>query len=165
MAVMERIALAREYKVAEWLRHVYTELTQKRPFNFEELQPAEPYFESNSLDTSDWEAEAKKWKAISRDWETLAKISQLQTKVANSIASPNSSNYCNVCCMYYGMSCRCLCKCRLATMADEAFQEELENLKEDPKPVKKRPVQRKLPILYLYPFKLKSIIYIRQGHH
>ena len=46
MAVMERIALEREYKVAEWLRHVYTELTQKRPFNFEELQPAEPYFES-----------------------------------------------------------------------------------------------------------------------
>ena len=159
---MERIALAREYKVAEWLRDVYLELTQKESLNFEELQPTEPYSssESNSLDR-DWEADAKKWKAISRDWETLARISQLQMKVANSIASFNGYHYCNQCYMNYGMTYRCLCKCRLSALADEAFKEELENLKENPKQVK-RPVRRKPPIsYYLYP--LKSILY-RQRH-
>ena len=64
MAVKERIALEREYQVAEWLRDrrdLYLELTQKESLNFEELQPTEPYSssESNSLD-KDWEADAKK---------------------------------------------------------------------------------------------------------
>ena len=95
---MERIALAREYQAAEWLslRDVYLELTPKEALNIEELQPSEPYSgpESNLLDR-DWEADAKKRKAISRDWETLARISQLQTKVANFIASFNGYHYCN----------------------------------------------------------------------
>ena len=46
-------------------------------------------------------------------------------------------------------------------MADEAFKEELENIKENSRYVK-RPVRRELPIsYYLYP--LKSISY-RKGH-
>ena len=111
---MERIALAREYQVAEWLRDVYMELTQKESLNFDELQPTEPYSssESNLLDR-DLEADAKIWKTISRDWETLAGISVLQTKVANSIASFNGYHYCNKCYMNYGMTYRCLCRCRL----------------------------------------------------
>ena len=47
-------------------------------------------------------------------------------------------------------------------MADEAFKEELENLEENPKQVK-RPVRRKPPISY-YWYPLKSISY-RQRHH
>ena len=92
---MERIALAREYQVAEWLRDVYFELTQKESLNFEEIQPTEPYLssESNSLDR-DWEADAKKWKAISRDWETLARISELRTKVATTLTT---GRYCPCC--------------------------------------------------------------------
>ena len=61
--------------------------------------------------------------------------------------------------MNYSMTYRCLCKCRLSALADEAFKEELENLEENPKQVK-RP---ELPILYyLYPLKL--ILY-RKVHH
>ena len=78
---MERVALAREYRVAMWLRDAYLELTQKTPLDFEELRPAEPH--SNPLDRN-WEADAKKWEAASRDWESLARISQIQLKAANS---------------------------------------------------------------------------------
>lgn len=142
---MERISLAREYRVADWLRDAYLELiTQKTTLDFEEFRPAEPYIESNPLDNRDWEAEARKWETTSRDWETLARISQLQTKVATSIASITSYHFCSECRVNYGASYRSLCKCRLLALVDEAFREELENLKENPKHIK-HPLRRKLP--------------------
>ena len=155
---MERIVLAREYGVAEWLRNAYLELCQKEALDLDELRPAEPHSESNPLDTTrDWEADAKKWKAISRDWETLARTCQLQTKVATSIKSIGYNCYCYDCGVYYGATQRTLCKCRLSALADEVFQEEMKSLKENPKQVTKR----KLPISYLY--SCKSMLY-RQGH-
>ena len=125
---MERITLAREYRVAEWLRDACLELTQKTPLNFEELRPAEPYF--NPLDRN-WEADAKKWEATFRDWETLARISHLQTKVATSIMSfgGNRFHYCSVCDMDFGLLKRSLCKCRLLAMVDEGFRAELESFR------------------------------------
>ena len=128
---MERIAFAREYRVAKWLRDAYLELTQKTPLDLEELRPTEPYF--NPLDKN-WEADFKKWEATFRDWETLARISQLQTKVATSIMSfgGNRHHYCNECDMSFGLLQRCLCKCRLLSMVDEAFRGELESFREDP---------------------------------
>jgi hypothetical protein len=119
---MERIALAREYRVAEWLREAYLELTQKTPLNLEELRPAEPH--SNSLDGS--------WEATSRDWETLARISHLQTKVAICILMTNPNLYCQKCRVHYGVAYKCLCKCSLLSMVDEAFQGELDSFRENP---------------------------------
>jgi hypothetical protein len=127
---MERITLAREYRVAEWLRDAYSALTQKKPLDFEELRPAEPY--SNPLDRN-WEADAKKWKATSKDWETLARILYLQTKLAAFITSyTNGCNYhCDKCGMDFGGSYpsadACLCKCRLLALVDESFREEMES--------------------------------------
>jgi len=95
--------------------------------DFEELRPAEPY--SNPLDGK-WEADAKKWEATSRDWETLARITHLQTKVAIAIMSldgPNCSLHCHECGMDYGVSKKCLCKCRLLVMVHEAFRGEWES--------------------------------------
>jgi hypothetical protein len=116
--LMERIALAREYRVAEWLRDAYLELTiQKETLDFEELLlPAEPY---SKLLNRNGETDSKKWKAISRDWETLARISQLQTKVATSLTT---DRYCP-CCECYGGSYYStgLCKCRILAMVDGAF--------------------------------------------
>jgi hypothetical protein len=146
---MERIALAREYRVAEWLRDAYLELTQTTPLDFEELlvrPPAEPY--SDPLDRN-WEAEAKKWEAISRDWETLARIAQLQTKVATtSISLPIGTlgyYHCYECGMnaFQNTNAR-PCKCRVLSMVNEAFQAELENLKENPEHVEP-PLPCKLP--------------------
>jgi hypothetical protein len=148
---MERIALAREYRVAEWLRDAYLEVTQQPPLDFDALRPAEPYFESDSVDR-DWEAYAKKWEAVSRDWETLAKISQLQTKVATSITAIPSYTHCYECRMNYGAPYKCLCKCRLSALAEEAFREELKSLEENPKKAKNLP-RRKLPLSYLCPMK------------
>jgi len=127
---MERITLAKEYRVAEWLRDAYFELTQKTPLDFEELRPPEPYF--NSLDRN-WEADSKKWEATFRDWETLARISHLQTKVATSIMSLGGNRllYCNECDMDFGFSRRCLCRCRLLSMVDENFRGELESFREN----------------------------------
>jgi hypothetical protein len=151
---MERIALAREHRVAEWLRDAYMELIQKTPLDFEELlvRPAEPY--SDPLDRK-WEAEAKKWEAISRDWETLARISRLQTKVATSAAGSLGYYDCDECCMTYTKGR--LCKCRILAMVDKAFRGELESLRENPVHVE-HPLPRKLPISYLCP--LKTILFI-----
>ena len=147
---MERIALAREYRVAEWLRDAYLELTiQKETLDFEELDsellPAEPH--SNPLNRN-LETDAKKWKEISRDWETLARISQLQTKVATSLTT---DKYCP-CCKCYGGSyySKGLCKCRVLAMVDEAFWGELEALREDPPGHVEYPLTRKLPLLVSY---------------
>ena len=137
---MERIALAREYRVAEWLRYAYLELTQKTPLDFENLRPAEPSY-SNPLDRN-WEVDAKRWEATFRDWETLARISHLQTKVAYNIISYGvKSRSCMVCVMHFGVPYKCLCKCRLLAMVDDAFWEELESLKEHVE----YPLSRKLP--------------------
>jgi hypothetical protein len=159
---MERIALAREYRVAEWLRDAYLELTQTTPLDFEELRPAEPY--SDPLDRN-WEGEAKKWEAISRDWETLARIAQLQTKVATTSSLPagslnrlnlNYSGYYSANCAECGMNAYSNaggrpCKCRILGMVDEAFRAELENLKENPEHVEP-PLPCKLPniIVFVY---------------
>jgi hypothetical protein len=142
---MERVALAREYQVVEWLRDAYSELTQKTPLDFENLQPAEPY--SNPLD-GNWEADAKKWEATSRDWETLARVFYLQTKVAAFITSFSGRRYhCDECRMDYGGSSAsagpCLCRCRLLALVDETFRGEL---KIYPGYVE-LPLPRKLPIL------------------
>jgi len=124
--VMERISLAREYQVVEWLRDAYLELTQKIPLDFdsEELRPAKLYFTRDPLD--------RNWGPSSMHWETLAKISNLQMKVATSIMSFASNRYhCDECAMDYGGSYSgypngCLCRCRLSFMVDEAFRRELE---------------------------------------
>ena len=142
---MERIALAREYRVAEWLRNAYLELTQKTPLDFEELRPSEPYF--NPLDRN---LDVKKCEATIRDWETLARILYLQTKVAASILSlqvgiRHTCSKCNV--QYGGYSSYgdpCLCKCRLLAMVDEAFRGELESLREIPGHVEHPLTTRKL---------------------
>jgi hypothetical protein len=149
---MERIALAREYRVAEWLRDAYLELAQKTTLDFEELRPANPY--SNPLDRN-WEADAKKWEATSRDWETLARIFYLQTKVVTSIMSIAGSHYCCYeCNMEYGGSYpdACLCKCRLLAIVNEAFRGELESLMENPGYVE-HPLPRKLLNSYFCPLK------------
>ena len=152
---MERIALAREYRVAEWLQDAYLELTQKTPLDLEELRPAEPYSSSDPLDRN-WEADAKKWEATSKDWETLARIFHLQTVAASNRIMSNSapvtdvwgqavSGYrCDVCGLSY--SSGWLCKCRILPMVSEAFRGELEGLREDPGLVEH--LSRKLPLLY-----------------
>ena len=151
---MERIALAREYRVADWLRDAYLELTQKSPLDFEELQPAvEPC--SDPVD-SDWEANSKKWEELSRHWETLARISQVQTKVANSripvTGNYQSSQTCSTCriYLYSGNACANL-NCRVlavTAMVDETIREELESLKGDPEHVEP-PLPCKLPIYHI----------------
>ena len=132
---MERIALAREYRVAEWLRDAYLELVETKPLDFDQLRPEEPYSTTNPLDR-DWEADAKRWKAASRDWEMLARISHLQTKAATAIISYSTSylgNHCFQCNMDYGAPPYVrLCKCRLLAMVDETFRKELESFKENP---------------------------------
>jgi len=127
---MERISLARQYRVAEWLRDGYLELTQKRPLDFEELRPAEPYSDPFNRN---WEADAKNWEATARTWETLARICYLQTKAAASISS-GGNQYCNGCNHYSGPSypANFLCKCRLLIVVDEVFRGELDSLKENP---------------------------------
>ena len=156
---MERIALARECRVADWLRDACLELTQKTPLDIEALRPAEPY--SNPLDRS-WEVDAKKWEATFRVWETLARISQLQMKVATLIFSFGGSRYlCSRCDTVFGWSGSSarLCKCRLLVMVNEAFRGELESFGESSGHVE-HPLPRKLPISYLCP--LKSILYGQQ---
>jgi hypothetical protein len=128
---MERIGLAREYRVEKWLRDAYLELTQKSPLDLEELRPAEPYSNGNS-ESSPLD---RKWKATSKDWETLARISNLQTKVANSVINLPGRYHCRDCAMNYGGSYSCLCKCRLLDMVDETFRGELESLRENPEHV------------------------------
>ena len=148
MTVMKRIALAREYRVAEWLQEACLDGIRQKPLDFDELQPSEPsYSESKSEIDRDWEADAKQWKAISREWETLARITQLQMKVATT--TPQTDNdYCQECKMFYGVSYRCLCKCRLIALADEAFGGELKSLKQISDHVE-HPLPCKLPISYL----------------
>ena len=158
---MERIALAREYRVAEWLRDAYLELAQKSPLNFDELRPAEP--PSNPVDR-DWEADAKRWEAISRDWETLARIAQVQFKTKAASSQTWSGTYKTQVCTYCGMTtysngcmnsnCRVLA---IAAMVDETFRGELESFRENPEHVEP-PLPCKLPIsYYLCPF--KTILY------
>jgi hypothetical protein len=158
---MERIALAREYQVVELLRDAYLELTRKKKLDFKELGPAEP--NSNPLDRN-WEADAKKWEATSRDWETLARISQVQLKVAIFLQPLYDERYrCRTCAVDYIVDeCNSdgyLCKCRLLRMVDQAFQGELESLRENPEHVE-HPLPRKLPILYLCPLKKQFCIAI-----
>ena len=141
---MERIALAREYRMVGWLREAYLELVQKSPLDFEELRPAGPCLNRDPPN--------KNWEAKSIDWETLARISNLQTKVAATIMSFSGNRYhCNECAIDYGGSYpkRFLCKCRLLSMVDEAFRGELKSY---PGHVE-HPISRKLPISYLCPLK------------
>ena len=150
---MERIALARKYRVAEWLRNAYLELTKQTPLDFEELRPAEPH--SNPLVDRTWEA-------TSRDWETLARILYLQTKVAASTGGSNC--HCRECDMdsdfyrpYPGRAR--LCDLRLLAMVDEAFRGELESLRENPGQGD-HPFIRTLSLSYLC--LLKTILYSQQ---
>ena len=146
---MERIALAREYRVEKWLREAYLELIKKKTLNFDELLPAEP--DSNPLDRN-WEANAKKWESSSRDWETLARISQLQTKMFTYFLSLRGSGHFCMCDgdppgpVDYGDN---LCKCRLLDMVDEAFGGELESLMENPEYVE-HDLPRKLPLYHIW---------------
>ena len=162
---MERIALAREYRVAAWLRDAYLELALKTPLDFEELRPTEPYF--NSLDRN-WEADVKKWKATIRDWETIARILYLQTKmmVASTTGPPGSSHSC-----HGGLGCTSTtsrdyspfqvyspspspCNCRVLAMVEEAFRGELESLKENLEHVEHSLPCSKLPLSYLCSLKI-----------
>ena len=153
---MERIALAREYRVADWLRDAYLELAQKPSLDFKTLRPEEPI--SNPEDR-DWEEEAKKWEAISRDWETLAKISHIQMKAVPTYSGVYGS--CTHCGMYkYSSNCtNAGCRILIITaMVDETFRGELESLKENPDV--EPPLPCKLPISYFssYPLKIKLCI-------
>jgi hypothetical protein len=126
--------------VAEWLRNAYLDLTRKTPLNFEELRSSEPYTNRDS----------RNLEARSIDWETLARISNIQTKMTISILSGNHYN------------CDCdsdsgygaypdgdyFCKCQILFMVDEAFKGELESLKENPEHVE-HPLPCK-PIFFLY---------------
>jgi hypothetical protein len=138
---MERIALAREYRVAEWLRDAYLELTLETPLNFEELRPAEP--QSNSPDGS--------WEATSRDWETLARILYLQTNMAGPARADTpvvddwGNRRCSKC--DKNLSYSETCNCRVLAMVDEAFRGELEILKENTEHVE-YPLPCKLPLSY-----------------
>jgi hypothetical protein len=157
---MERIALAREYRVAEWLRDACLELIQTTPLDFEELlvRPAEPY--SDPLDRN-WEAEAKKWEAISRDWETLARIAQLQTKVGTCSPTDIQGYYrCYECGMNaYSSTGKNYCRCHILDMVDEAFRAELENLKENPEHVEP-PLPCKLPNIISICDRLKNFFFV-----
>ena len=126
---MERIRLAREYRVAQWLRDAYVELIQKKTLDLEELRPAEPYSDN--------------WEATSKDWETLARIFHLQTKVAAYESTGNL--HCYECGRSYEVNGQ-ICKCRVLSMVKEAFREELEGLK-DPDLL-----SRKLLLSYFCPF-------------
>ena len=151
---MERIALAREYRVAEWLRDAYLELTQKTPLDLEGLRPEEPYSSYSNPQDRNWETDAKKWEAVSRDWEMLARISQLQTKMGIFIASSGYYYYCQTCNppgLVYPNTKKTLCKCRVSAMVDETFQGELESLKENPEYVEP-PLPCKLSILVSFFF-------------
>ena len=143
---MERIALAREYRVAEWLREACLEFIPKKPLNFDELRPAEPYSSSNPLDR-DWETNAKMWEASSRDWETLARISQLQTKMVAHLLSLRGDGYYCTCVGDLVYEDDHLCKPHLLKMVDEAFKGELENLSENPVCVEHE-LPRKLPLYH-----------------
>ena len=132
------------------------ELARKRPLDFEELRPAEPY--SNPLDRN-WEADARNWKATSRDWETVARIFYLRAKVATSESThtatrPRANDVWGSGVVAFAND-RCegcletildapLCKCSLLPMVDDAFREELESLRESPGHVE-HPLPRKLP--------------------
>ncbi|KAF8800854.1 hypothetical protein BYT27DRAFT_7262582 [Phlegmacium glaucopus] len=103
--VLERIALGREYRVAQWL---------------------------HPLDRN-WEADAKRWEAVAMAWETLARICYIQTRVAASIN--NSCNtYCSPCGISVGPSYpgNFPCKCRILPIVDEVFREELGSMEEKP---------------------------------
>ena len=126
----------------EWLRDAYSELTQKIPLDFEELRPAKPYSNGDPPSLNG------KREGTSLDWETLARISNLQTKVATSIMSFADNSYlCYRCDWEYGGPYPegGLCKCRLLAMVNEAFRGELESY---PGYVE-LPLPRKLLILYL----------------
>ena len=178
---MERIALAREYRVAQWLRDAYLELTQKLPLDFEELQPAKPYSNGESSPLG------RSWEATSRDWETLARIFYLQTKMATSIMSRHTNHqHCNQCGALFSDACACRClrfeedplprKLPVSyAMVDETFRGELESFSENPGHFEiplppalyetsghvEIPLPRKLPISsYLCP--LKTIFYSQQ---
>ena len=156
---MERIALAREYRVAEWLRDAYLELAQEKPLDIENLRPAEPCSTCTIISTSspsdsdrNWEEDAKKWEAASTAWETVARIFCLQTKIAASIGSLGGScHHCRNCDMDYGWlsshGLGCLCKCRLLRLVDETFRGELERFGENMEYVD-LPPPGKLPIPY-----------------
>jgi len=121
-SVLERISLAREYRVAKWLRDAYLELVQERPLKFEELQPAEPHSDRN------WEADARKWEMTARTWETLARICHLQTKAAAIMSGNRYSSTCSICDnSFFDFPC----ECDLLIMVDEVFREELESLKDN----------------------------------
>ena len=161
---MERIALARKYRVEQWLRDAYLELTEKAALDFEELRPAEPFSngEFNPLD--------RNWEETSRDWETLARIFYLRAKVATSVISTVTSQYscrCFQCGGTYSDTCLCatgdhLPRSKLPVsyaMVDEIFRGELKSFKENPGDVE-IPLPRKLPTSYLCP--LKTILYSQQ---
>jgi hypothetical protein len=153
---MEQFRLAREYRVADWLRDAYLELTQKLPLDLEELRPSEPYSDRD----------AKKWEATSMDWETIARILHLQTKMAafGYESMGMCGRQCYECDGSYVIGR--ICKCRVLPMVNEAFGGELEGLREDPGPDDSEhpliPLSRKLsmPLSYLCP--LKTILYSQQ---
>jgi hypothetical protein len=128
---MERIGLAREYRVAEWLRDAYSELVRTSPSDLEKLLPTEPY-------SDNWDA--KKWEAISRDWETLARLFLLKTKIDP--IGPGKWQICDGSCAR-GPGDPCNCRVLwVLSMVNEAFREELEGLRED-----LDLLSRKLPLL------------------
>ena len=144
---MERIALAREYRVADWLRDACSELVLKKTSEFDDLRPKEPY--SNLLG-GNWEANAKRWEARSRYWETIARISQVQTEAVSLQMSLRGISYrCERCEMVWGEDSP-VCKCQLLELVDEAFGEELKNLREYPEYVE-HGFPSKLPLSYPVP--------------
>jgi hypothetical protein len=155
---MERIALAREYRVEDWLRNAYLELTQRQSLDFdsEELRPAAEPYSNGESDTRDWEAEAKRWEAVSRGWETLARISQLQKKAV--LPADVTDFYCDQC-FGHAYPGGPLCDCQILDVVNETFRGEFESLKENPDHVDP-PLPCKLSkIIIIFYFVEKKILY------
>ena len=135
MKAMEKISLAKEYRVVEWLQDAYMELTLKTfsSLDIEELRPAEPYHGDSNPQDRDSEADIKKWEPTVKDWEMLLKISRLQTTVAFKLMSNFKGRFhCANCDKDYGSDYKSLCKCRLLVLVNETFRRELESFRESP---------------------------------
>ncbi|PPR06868.1 hypothetical protein CVT26_003992 [Gymnopilus dilepis] len=139
--VLERIALARKYRVPDWLKDGYVEIAMKRPLNVDELVghafPEQEGHPEDGQDTSAyWKERAEKMEMFARSWEAVARICTIQT-VASTTASQNAygNQHCGTCNVYYGPGYPQLplCKCRITTKVEEVFRKELEDLKQDTK--------------------------------
>ncbi|KAF8911652.1 hypothetical protein CPB84DRAFT_937594 [Gymnopilus junonius] len=134
--ILERISLARKYRVPDWLKDGYVEIAMKRPLQLEELLPRDSQFEELSDKDQNsalyWKESSEKWETTAQNWEAVARICTIQTNASTS-AMGYGEQYCDTCAKYYGNSYPDYpaCKCRIGTMVEEVFRKELERLKDN----------------------------------